>query len=296
MQNTPPLDGVISATLTPFVSNTGPVAYDLLPAHLRFLEAQGINGVLPMGTTGEGPSLSMDERKRIVDLVLEHRGSLFTIISSGCASLIETIALSRYALEGGADAIMVMPPFYLKAVSDEGVVHYYRGLFDALPGTGRVLLYHIPKITGVPITAAIIERLLDSHGAQFYGIKDSSGDPQHTANLVESYPHLRIYSGSDSQIASSLAAGASGIISALSNVWPQRVRAVYDAHHQGGDVEAAQQQVLQIRNATKTPNLQPALKAALPWYSDLPRTSVRAPLTNLTDQEVAQLQAALQML
>ncbi len=296
MPHLSPLNGVISATLTPFVSYSGPVAYDLIPAHLRFLEAHGINGVLPMGTTGEGPSLSMEERKRIVDTVLEHRGSLFTIMSSGCASLIDTIALSRYALEQGADAVMVMPPFYLKAVPDEGVVQYYRALFDALPGTGRVLLYHIPKITGVAITPAIIERLLDSHGPQFYGIKDSSGDPQHTASLVDSYPHLHIYSGSDSQIASSLEGGVSGVISALSNVWPGEIGAVYAAHQQGEAVAEAQHRVLQIRNAIKTPNLQPALKAALPWKSDVPHSSVRVPLTNLTDPEVIQLQETLQML
>ncbi|MBC8077706.1 MAG: dihydrodipicolinate synthase family protein, partial [Chloroflexales bacterium] len=190
------LSGVICATLTPFVSSVGPVDYDWIEPHLRFLEAGGVQGIVPLGTTGEAASLGVGERERILDLILERRGDLFVIPGTGCASLPETVTLSRYALEQGADAVLVMPPFYYKDVPEAGVLDYFRALCDSLPSDARVLLYHIPRNTGVPIAPAVIEGLLHSHPKQFFGIKDSSGDAPHTANLIARYPQLQIYSGS----------------------------------------------------------------------------------------------------
>lgn len=294
---TPPhLGGIITASLTPFVSEAGLVDLEWIPPHLRFLESNGVAGVLTLGTTGEGASLALEERKQVLDMVLAQRQGLFVFAGTGCAALPETVALSRYALEHGADAVLIAPPFYFKHVPDEGVLRYFRALCNALPPASRVILYHIPAVTGVPITRHVIEGLLERHGSQFYGIKDSSGDQQHTASLVADFPRLHIYSGSDSQLASSLAAGVAGAISALSNVWPDRVRAVLDAHQRGDDTAETMARLLDVRNLVRDPNTPPALKAALPFTSGLPRTSVRAPLVNLSEQETEQLRAALAVL
>lgn len=287
------LTGIITPTLTPFVSETGAVDDTWIPQHLRFLEQNHINGLLVLGTTGEGPSLSMEERKQVLNLVLAHCGSMFVIAGSGCASLIETIELSRYAITQGADAVLAMPPFYFKSVSEAGVLRYYQAVCDALPAQARVLLYHIPQVTAVPITPSIIEGLLQSHPEQFYGIKDSAGDAQHTANLVQSYQQLHIYNGSDTQMASALVAGVSGAISALSNVWPDLVYGVLDEYMNDGDVAAAQERLLAVRRVLVGSTMPPLLKAALPWTSNLPRTSVRTPLVNLDDEETARLKQAL---
>ena len=289
----PDLKGVICATLTPFVSSTGPVDYDWIEPHLRFLEANGVQGVVPLGTTGEAASLGMGERERILDIVLERRGNLFVIAGTGGSALPETATLSRYALEQGADAVLVMPPFYYKDVADAGVLDYFRALCDSLPSDARVLLYHIPRNTGVPISPALIEGLLESHPRQFFGIKDSSGDAPHTAGLIARYPQLKIYSGSDAHLASALQSGASGVISALANVLPQLVRGVSHAHSAGGDVAAAQARVGTARALVKTYASPPALKAALPWLSDLPLTSVRAPLANLSDEQAVALKQGM---
>jgi 4-hydroxy-tetrahydrodipicolinate synthase len=292
MQN---ISGVICATLTPFISDVGLVDYEWIPAHLRFLESHGIHGVLALGTTGEGPSLGLSERQRVLDLVLSHRGGLAVIAGTGCAALAETVTLSQYALDHGADAILVMPPFYFKNGRPEGVLNYYRALCDALPREARLLLYHIPAVTAVPITPLVIEGLLASHAHQFYGIKDSSGDIQHTMNLIQRYPQLQIFSGSDTQVANALTANAAGVISALSNVWPNLVRAVFDAHQHGRDVATPQARLAAVRALIPNPT-PPPLKAVLPWRSDLPRTSVRVPLTNLSDDETAQLRIALEVI
>lgn len=284
--------GIISAMLTPFTSDVGPVDYEWLPGYLRFLADGGLHGVLALGTTGEGPSMSVAERIRTLEIIMAHRGELSVIAGTGCAALTDTIALSRAAIDLGVDAILVMPPFYIKQPDETGILAYFRALYDALPADARVMLYHIPQVTGVPITKIIIDGLLASHGAQFYGLKDSSGDWEHSKMLIDSYPQLRIFTGSDRLIARALAGGAAGAITALSSAFPKLARAVFDAFHQSGDVAAAQARLSAVRDLVNPINTPPALKAALTWTSDLPETALRLPLLPLSNEEAAALRAA----
>jgi 4-hydroxy-tetrahydrodipicolinate synthase len=290
------IKGVISAMLTPFTSDVGPVDYEWLPGYMRFLESGGLHGVLALGTTGEGPSMSIAERERVLDILLMHRGGLAVIAGTGCAALTDTIALSNYALDRGADAVLVMPPFYIKGPSEAGILSYYRALCDSLAPDARLMLYNIPQVTGVRITPAIIEGLLESHGGQLYGLKDSSGDWDNSKLLIDSYPQLKVYTGSDKLISKALAGGAAGAITALSSAFPRVARAVYDAHHGGGDVAAAQERLSALRGLIDPVNTPPALKAALAWTSDLPETSVRLPLVALSDDEAAKLRSAYERL
>lgn len=284
--------GIISAMLTPFTSDVGPVDYEWLPGYLRFLADGGLHGVLALGTTGEGPSMSVAERIRTLEIIMAHRGELSVIAGTGCAALTDTIALSRAAIDLGVDAILVMPPFYIKQPDETGILAYFRALCDALPADARVMLYHIPQVTGVPITKTIIDGLLASHGAQFYGLKDSSGDWEHSKMLIDSYPQLRIFTGSDRLIARALAGGAAGAITALSSAFPKLARAVFDAFYQSGDVAAAQARLSAVRDLVNPINTPPALKAALTWTSDLPETALRLPLLPLSNEEAAALRAA----
>ncbi len=289
------IEGLICAALTPFVSSTGFIDETWVETHLRFLEAHGIDGVLILGTTGEGPSLSLAERVYMIDLILEHRGNLSVLACTGCAALPDTIALSRYALERGVDGVLVMPPFYFKHVPEQGVLDYFRALCDALPETARVLLYHIPDVTGVPIAPGVIEGLLESHKRQFYGLKDSSGDTYYLMELLSNHPQLRVLVGNEHQMFHGLSAGAAGVISALSNVWPGVVRAVIDAHAQGGDVATAQARLSELCNLLAG-NTAPLLKVALPWTSTLTRTAARVPLSDLSEAESAHFRTDLERL
>ncbi|PDW02463.1 dihydrodipicolinate synthase family protein [Candidatus Viridilinea mediisalina] len=290
------LHGIISAMLTPFTSDVGPVDYEWLPGYLRFLEAGGLHGVLALGTTGEGPSLSLTERQRVLDTILAQRGNLAVIAGTGCAALTETIALSNYAVERGADAILVMPPFYIKGPSEAGIIGYYQALCDTLPPTARLMLYHIPQVTGVAITPTIIDALLASHPQQLFGMKDSSGNWEHAQMLIERYPQLKIFTGSDRLIAQALAHGAAGAITAMASTFPQIARAVYDAHHHGGDVLAAQARLSALRDRFDPLNTPAQLKAALAWHSTLPETHVRLPFVALTNQAAAQLKHEIEAL
>lgn len=290
------ITGVISAMLTPFTSDVGPVDYEWLPGYMRFLEDGGLHGVLALGTTGEGPSMSIGERERALEIILEHRGKLAVLAGTGCAALTDTIALSNFALTHGADAVLVMPPFYIKGPTEQGVLSYYRALCDALPSDARVLLYNIPQVTGVPITPTVIDGLLESHGAQLFGLKDSSGNWEHSKGLIDRYPQLKVYTGSDRLIASALSGGAAGAITALSSAFPRVARAVYDAHQSGGNVQAAQERLSALRALVDPVNTPPALKAALAWTSELPETSVRLPLVALPNAEVMKLREGYERL
>lgn len=284
---------LFAASVTPFHSVTGAVDHGWIPGHLRWMEERGVDGVVPCGTTGEGPSLSVAERKAVIDTVLAHRGHLKVIPGTGCANLPETIACTRYALDRGADAALVLPPFYFKGMSDEGLLAYFRAVCDALPSGGRILLYHIPPVSQVPVPAAVVAGLLESHPDALLGVKDSGGDPEHTAMLCRRFPQLRVYVGGPPLTARGLADGAAGGIYALTNVFPRELRALLDAFASGADVEQAQARVTALSDAFKPYGNVPAVKAILPKLTGLPATAPRAPQMPLGPQQAEALLAQL---
>ncbi|MEM8530093.1 MAG: dihydrodipicolinate synthase family protein [Chloroflexota bacterium] len=278
------MPALFTALLTPFTSN-GEVDVAAIPPHLRWLEARGADGIVPCGTTGEGLSLSFTERQAVIDTVLQHRGKLRVIAGTGCVALPETIALTQYALERGAEAALVIPPFFFKNVADDGLVTSYRQLCEALPENGKIVLYHIPPISQIPITTGVIDRLLESYPHHIYGIKDSGGDATHTAALIQRYPHLHIFDGAASVFAQTLADGAAGGIFALANIFPEAMAAIITAHARGESTEVAQTHVAAIERSFRPHVPIEALKALFPRITNLPGISVRAPLVNLTEDE-----------
>jgi 4-hydroxy-tetrahydrodipicolinate synthase len=274
------------ALITPFVSPTGEPDLAAIPPHLRWLEANGVDGIVPCGTTGEGPSLSLAERKAVIDTCLEHRGHLRVMPGTGCANLPETIEATRYAIERGAEAAMVLPPFFYKNPSDAGLVAYYRAVCDALPAGGKLMFYHIPPVSQIAIPPAVIEAVLESHPDSVYGLKDSGGDPEFTALLTRRFPQMHTFTGGAPLFTRALADGAAGGIFALANVFPRELRAILDG---GPGVAEAQARVVEMTNLFKPYGAIPACKALLPYLADLPASSVRAPLVNLSAPQIAEL-------
>jgi 4-hydroxy-tetrahydrodipicolinate synthase len=123
---------------------------------------------------------------------------------------------------------LVLPPFFYKQSGEAGVIAWYRQLCDALPLGSKIILYHIPPMTGVAITPAIIDALLQSHPSYIYGIKDSGVNAAHTAMLVATYPTLKIYTGNAPILAQAIADGAAGSILAIANIVPQSLRQLTD--------------------------------------------------------------------
>lgn len=270
--------GTIPALLTPFTAGGVDVDHGLLAAHVDWLVEHGVGTVSPMGTTGEGASLAVAERKALIERLASHSSGVAQVPGTGCTNLPETIELSRFAVELGAAAVLVAPPTYY-VPDPEGLTEYLSRLLEALPDDARVVLYHIPRQTRVAIEEEVLRVLVDRFGPKVAGVKDSGRDFDHTVRLMSGFPSLAILNGSDAFVAQAYAAGGPGVISATANVLPsefERMRA--------GDA-SAQDVVAETRALVDRVPIQAALKLVLHLVARLPRSAVRPPLRELTPAE-----------
>lgn len=286
------LHGIFAAAITPFDAQ-GIFQPDWQAQHFAWLQQHGIEGVLVAGTNGEGPSLSYAERCAVIDAAVRNRGGLQLIAGTGTASLAETIALSRYAVEAGVDAVLLLPPYYFRDADEAGLIAYFRAVCDALPPHGRMLFYHIPRYTAVPITHGLIASLRESHPQQCYGLKDTGGDATHTGGLVREFPDFCVLGGSDHLVADNLRVGVRGQISGLANAVPDLLASLFRAFRAGEPVDAWQARIIAVQQVVKQYPLHAAIKLIAAARSGLPPIAVKPPLRNLTAAEQRALRAAL---
>ncbi|HZG34582.1 MAG TPA: dihydrodipicolinate synthase family protein [Gaiellaceae bacterium] len=280
------LGGTVPALVTPFTPGGAAVDLEALEAHVTWLAERGVRLVSPLGTTGEGPSLSLAERKAVIERLATHSSGVRLLPGTGCTALPETIELTRFAVEQGATAALVAPPWYYDA-TPSGTRAYFTALLEALPEGASVLAYHIPAMTGVPVTDEILRELSDRSGARLVGAKDSSGDIEHAGRWITEFPELAIFPGSDSLAARAAQLGAAGTITLLGNVLPDELEAI----RAGDEVERRQRFLSDVRALTQEFPRHAALKHLLHLVSGLPRAAVRPPLEELTREQEARLEA-----
>jgi 4-hydroxy-tetrahydrodipicolinate synthase len=231
MDTIAPVRGLWCAMLTP-LAREGGVDHARFADHARWLLAQGVDGLAPFGTTGEGQSFSMGERAAgLTGLVKAGIPTQRVVAATGCAALTETIALTRQGVQAGCAACLVLPPFFFKDVSDDGLFAWYARLIEAVGDPRlRVLLYHIPQVTGVPLSVALVARLASAFPGVIAGVKDSSGDWANSAALLARVPELAILVGHEPHLPRLLRAGGAGTICGVANVYPALVRALFAAN------------------------------------------------------------------
>jgi 4-hydroxy-tetrahydrodipicolinate synthase len=278
------LSGVITAVLTPFDADGYP-HIGRLQSHIRRLEAQGCDAVLLAGTTGEGPSLSLEERKTLVEAATATAVGVKVLACTTCASLPETVELTRHGFDQGVYGVTVMPPFFFKDVSEEGLYAFYRQVLDrAVPDGGRLLLYHIPQVTGVQVSFGLVARLLEGGEGRVVGIKDSAGDLEHCRELCRRFPTLNVFTGNDQFILEALRSGARGCVTGLVNVFAPLAVGIYQAFRTGDPAaEKLQSQFTRLWSILEPYQPYPALmKALLALHlDDLDWAQVRPPLVAL---------------
>ena len=224
-----PVQGVWCAVLTPFDAAGLPDSARLA-RHVRRILAAGVDGIALFGTTGEGQSLSLKERREGLDALLAAGIAPSRIVAAtGCASLPETIALTRHAVESNCAGALVLPPFFFKAVTDEGVFASYARLIDGV-GDARLplYLYHIPQVSGVAISSSVIERLAIDYPGVLMGVKDSECNLDHTRRLLSRFGDLAIFVGFEPHLPAALAAGGAGTICGIANLFPRLLRRLHD--------------------------------------------------------------------
>jgi 4-hydroxy-tetrahydrodipicolinate synthase len=297
------LDGVYAAALTPLAPDFS-LALDDLPPFLDFLARRGCHGALLMGTTGEGPSFAAQERLDLLRAALAVRQvhpDFRLLLGTGTPSLEETVQLTRAAFELGADAVVVLPPYYYRKVSGDGLFAWFSQVIRrAVPAGGALLGYHIPSLTGVPLSLDLLARLKDAFPDRFAGIKDSSAEADHARSLGQRFgAALRVFSGTDSLFSLALEHSAAGCITAPANLRSPDLRQVWDAFQAGDiggvDAQAAQARLSAAREVLgRYPPNPPLYKALLARLHPFPRWAVRPPLLPMPDPLAGQALAEVE--
>ena len=270
--------------ISPFADD-GTVDTTRFITHAKALLQNGAHGLAPFGTTSEATSLSQSERMAALEALIDAGIAPKQLMpGTGCTSVGDTVTLSAHATKLGCRGVLMLPPYYYKGVSDDGVYDFYARVIEGVRATIsglRIYLYHIPHLSGVPITLPLIERLLADYPDVIAGLKDSSGSWDNTKSVIDAFPMLDTYSASESLIPENVAAGGAGCISASSNVNPAGIRRLIDGLG-SADEGALHAQVGGVRKIFEGLPLIPAIKAAVALqYGDPTFANVRAPLTPL---------------
>lgn len=230
--------GLTAPLLTPF-GDDGGVSHGRYVEHAHRLLDEGCVALVPFGTTGEALSVGIGERTAALDaLVGGGVDPALLMPGTGLTNVPDTVHLTRHAVEAGVAAVLVLPPFYLKNPSDQGLVDHLEAVIDGVADDRlRIVLYHIPQVAGVGWPAGVAERLRASHPDVVVGIKDSSGDWDNTAALF-GVDGLVVWPGSEGWLLDGLRAGGPGCISATANVNAPAIAGVVDLHLAGRHDEA----------------------------------------------------------
>ncbi|MCB2178862.1 dihydrodipicolinate synthase family protein [bacterium] len=284
--------GVYVAAVTPLKPDLTPDLAAILPL-MEFYAGRGCHGALLLGTTGEGPSFSQAERIRIFEAAAPIRKThpeFHLLAGTGMPSLDATIQLNQAAFNLGFQGVVVLPPYYFRSATEEGLFRWFEAvLSQSIPAEGVLLGYHIPQTSGVALSDALLTRLAEAFPAQFGGIKDSSGDLDHAIQTAARLPRQAILVGNDRLMSKGLAGGASGAITAMANIASPLLRKIYDAYHQGQPTEEDQAAITAARGVLERFVPFPAaVKGLLAAMFGLPLWPVRPPLVEFSQAELEQ--------
>lgn len=290
--------GVVPAALTPMDDHGNPNV-TLLEQHCRRLLAQGCSSILVLGTTGEANSFTTAERRAILENVVA--GGIppdKLIVGTGCCAVGDTVELTRHALSVGVERVLMLPPFFYKNVNDQGIFDAFAQAIERVSDNRlRLFLYLIPQMTGIDMSADLVERLHQDFPTIVVGLKDSSGNWPATETLCRRLgTSMYIMVGTEALLLRAMDAGASGCISATANVAAQAIIALYDKRN---DPSAASLEhgVNATRLAFESFPVIPALKTYMALTSGVATwRNVRPPLTQLTPTETSQLMGRVQEL
>jgi 4-hydroxy-tetrahydrodipicolinate synthase len=251
--------GVNAAAITPVTADMAP-DLDRMARHCRWLLANGCNGLGVLGTTGEANSFGVAERMAILEgLVARGIPAERLMPGTGMPSITDTVQLTNHARELRCRGVLVLPPFFYKNPSDDGLFAHFDQVIQRIGGGLAIYLYHFPQQSAVPFSHALIERLLDAHPDVVKGVKDSSGDLANMLAMVERFAPrgFEVYCGADDLYPTVLRAGGAGCITAASNVNCAAGAAIYA----NPDDAVAEATLKATRKAVTRFNLIASLKA-----------------------------------
>jgi 4-hydroxy-tetrahydrodipicolinate synthase len=288
--------GVLAPVLTPFKADLSPDQERFI-AHCKWLLSQNC-GLAVFGTNSEANSLAADERSMLLDaLVAAGVDTSRMMPGTGCCSITETVKLTAQAVKHGCAGVLMLPPFYYKGVSEEGLYRYFSEVVQRV-GDARlkIYLYHIPPVAVVGITTGLVERLLAAYPNAIAGMKDSSGDWTNTKTFLDAFAKsgFDVFVGSESFLLAGMRNGGVGTISATANVNPAAIHKL-STEWKNADADDQQAKLNVVRDVfgKKYPMIS-ALKQGIAICANDPAwAKVRPPLVELTAEQVKTLAAEL---
>ena len=278
---------VWSPVITPFTADLAPDTARFV-AHCRWLLDNDV-GLAVFGTNSEANSLATDEKRHLLDALVENGIPAERLMpGTGSCAIPEAVALTRHAVDKGVEGVLMLPPFYYKGVSDEGLFRYFSEIIERVGDERlRIYLYHIPPVSQVPISLTLIERLLKAYPGTVVGVKDSSGDWDNTKAMIDNFgaDGFQVYAGSEPFLLETLRAGGAGCISATANVNPGPIAALAK-QWQGEDADQHQADLIRTRRIFESVPMIPALKAATARFSGIDSWArPRPPLVELDAEQ-----------
>lgn len=289
-----PFAGVLVPVLTPFTRAGAPDAGRFI-AFCRWLLDQGADGLAIFGTTSEANSMAAGERMDLLDrLVAAGIPPNKLMPGTGACSVTEAASLARHAVGHGVGGVLMLPPFYYKGMSDDGLYAFIADVIGRVgSATLKIYLYHIPPQTVLGLSLDLVGRLIKDFPDTVVGLKDSSGDWSNTAALIERFPGFAVFPGSEVFLLDGLRKGGVGCITATGNVNVPGIRKVYD-NWRTPQADALQAEITLARMTIQAYPMVPALKRIVAHFHDDPDwAAVRPPMVPLTAAQSAALLADL---
>jgi 4-hydroxy-tetrahydrodipicolinate synthase len=277
-----PFHGVLVPVLTPFTATGEPDAGRYI-AFCRWLLDQGAGGLAIFGTTSEANSMAPAERMALLDKLVEAGIPAQKLMpGTGACAMTDAVELIRHAVGRGCGGVLMLPPFYYKGVPDDGIFAFISGVIDKVGSAAlKMYLYHIPPMAVVGYSLDLVGRLIRAYPETVVGLKDSSGDWDNTAALLDRYPGFAVFPGSESFLLQALRKGGAGCITSTGNINVPGIARLY-ANWQGPQAEALQAAVATVRSTVLKYPAVPALKRIVAHFHDDPGwAAVRPPLVPL---------------
>jgi len=299
MANQKRITGVLSPVVTPFGKDLAPDAARFV-RHCKWLLANGCSGLAVFGTNSEANSMSVAEKLELLEALLAGGVPAAALMpGTGHCALSDSVAMTKRAVELGCGGVLMLPPFYYKGVSDEGLYRNFAEVIERVADDRlRLYLYHIPPVSQVPISLALIERLLKKYPGIVAGAKDSSGDWSNTKAMLDAFAKagFDVFAGSEVFLLDNMRHGGKGCITATGNVNPGPIDTVY-RNWQAANADELQAGITATRKIVQKVPMIPALKAIIAHFGNDPQwRTVRPPLVELERAQeeglIAELRAA----
>jgi len=282
------IEGVLSPVITPFGKDYAPDAKRFV-AHCRWLLRSGCAGLAVFGTNSEANSMSVAEKRKLLEALVAGGVEPSALMpGTGHSALTDSIELTRAAVSMGCAGVLMLPPFYYKGVSDEGL---YRNFAEIIERVGderlQLYLYHIPPVSQVAITLNLIEKLLSKYPGIVAGVKDSSGDWANTKAMLDAFAKggFDVFAGSETFLLDNMRNGGKGCITATGNINPGAIANVY-RNWRSADADKLQAGITATRKIVQKQPMIPALKSAVAHFGNDPQwKTVRPPLVELSSSQ-----------